>query len=57
MMDNVHVVLDMKGLSCPKPLIGAKRMVDELTSSNDGPRHTVVLVLHLKGAADGHDAV
>ncbi|MGB8518251.1 MAG: sulfurtransferase TusA family protein [Gallionella sp.] len=29
-MDMVNVVLDMKGLSCPRPLIGAKRMVDEL---------------------------
>lgn len=29
-MENVNVVLDMKGLSCPRPLIGAKRMVDEL---------------------------
>ena len=31
-MDNANVVLDMKGLSCPKPLIGAKRMVDELAA-------------------------
>ena len=31
-MDKVNVVLDMKGLSCPRPLIGAKRMVDELTA-------------------------
>ena len=31
-MDNVNVVLDMKGLSCPRPLIGAKRMVDELAT-------------------------
>ena len=31
-MDTVNVVLDMKGLSCPKPLIGAKRMVDELAA-------------------------
>ena len=30
MDDMVNVVLDMKGLSCPRPLIGAKRMVDEL---------------------------
>ena len=29
-MDMVNVVLDMKGLSCPRPLIGAKRMMDEL---------------------------
>ncbi len=32
MMDMVKVVLDMKGLSCPRPLIGAKRMVDELAA-------------------------
>ena len=31
-MELVNVVLDMKGLSCPKPLIGAKRMVDELAA-------------------------
>lgn len=31
-MDLVNVVLDMKGLSCPRPLIGAKRMVDELSA-------------------------
>ena len=31
-MDMINVVLDMKGLSCPRPLIGAKRIVDELTA-------------------------
>ena len=31
-MDMINVVLDMKGLSCPRPLIGAKRMVDELAT-------------------------
>ena len=31
-MDMVNVVLDMKGLSCPRPLIGAKRMMDELAA-------------------------
>src|SRR5512137_791411 len=31
-METANVVLDMKGLSCPKPLIGAKRMVDELAA-------------------------
>jgi TusA-related sulfurtransferase len=31
-MDMVNVVLDMKGLSCPRPLIGAKRMMDELSA-------------------------
>ncbi len=32
MDDIINVVLDMKGLSCPRPLIGAKRMVDELNA-------------------------
>ena len=27
---NANIILDMKGLSCPGPLIGAKRMVDDL---------------------------
>ncbi|TNC95721.1 MAG: SirA family protein [Gallionellaceae bacterium] len=31
-MEMVNMVIDMKGLSCPKPLIGAKRMVDELAA-------------------------
>ncbi len=31
-MEMVNMVIDMKGLPCPKPLIGAKRMVDELTA-------------------------
>lgn len=31
-MENVNMVIDMKGLPCPKPLIGAKRMVDELAA-------------------------
>lgn len=31
-MNLISVVLDMKGLSCPRPLIGAKRMVDELVA-------------------------
>ena len=29
-MHTANVTLDMKGLSCPGPLLGAKRMVDEL---------------------------
>ncbi|MEI7842175.1 MAG: sulfurtransferase TusA family protein [Gallionellaceae bacterium] len=29
-MHMVNITLDMKGLSCPAPLIGAKRMVDDL---------------------------
>lgn len=31
-MNTANVTLDMKGLSCPGPLLGAKRMVDELQS-------------------------
>ncbi len=31
-MNLINVVLDMKGLSCPRPLIGAKRIVDELAA-------------------------
>lgn len=30
MMNTANVTLDMKGLSCPGPLLGAKRMVDDL---------------------------
>lgn len=29
---HANVVLDLKGLSCPGPLVGAKRMVDDLES-------------------------
>jgi len=29
-MHTANVTLDMKGLTCPGPLLGAKRMVDEL---------------------------
>ena len=29
-MNTANVTLDMKGLSCPGPLLGAKRVVDEL---------------------------
>lgn len=31
-MEMANIVLDMKGLSCPRPLIGAKRIMDELSS-------------------------
>ena len=31
-MDTENIKLDMRGLSCPAPLIGAKRIVDELKS-------------------------
>lgn len=43
----VNVVLDMKGLSCPKPLIGAKRMVDELA-----PGQILLLVSDCPGTQD-----
>ena len=29
---NANVVLDMKGVTCPGPILGAKKMVDELES-------------------------
>ncbi|BBE51450.1 Sulfurtransferase TusA [Ferriphaselus amnicola] len=31
-MEMANIVLDMKGLSCPRPLIGAKRIMDELAA-------------------------
>jgi TusA-related sulfurtransferase len=46
-MDNANVVLDMKGLSCPKPLIGAKRMVDELAAGQ-----ILLLVSNCPGTLD-----
>lgn len=46
-MDNVHVVLDMKGLACPKPLLGAKRMVDELS-----PGQVLLLISNCPGTPD-----
>ena len=46
-MDNVNVVLDMKGLSCPKPLIGAKRMVDELAAGQ-----VLLLISNCPGTLD-----
>ncbi|MBU0621787.1 MAG: sulfurtransferase TusA family protein [Gammaproteobacteria bacterium] len=46
-MDMVNVVLDMKGLSCPRPLIGAKRMVDELS-----PGQILLLVSDCPGTPD-----
>jgi serine phosphatase RsbU (regulator of sigma subunit)/anti-sigma regulatory factor (Ser/Thr protein kinase) len=32
-----------------------KNMVDEMNISTDGIRHTVELIVHLKGAGDGHE--
>jgi len=46
-MDMVDVVLDMKGLSCTRPLIGAKRMVDELA-----PGQVLLLVSDCPGTPD-----
>lgn len=46
-MDLVNVVLDMKGLSCPRPLIGAKRMMDELS-----PGQVLLLVSDCPGTPD-----
>lgn len=46
-MENVHVVLDMKGLSCPKPLVGAKRMMDELA-----PGQVLLLISNCPGTPD-----
>ena len=46
-MHNANVVLDMKGLSCPKPLIGAKRMVDELAAGQ-----ILLLVSNCPGTLD-----
>ena len=43
----VNVVLDMKGLSCPRPLIGAKRMVDEL-----GAGQVLLLISDCPGTQD-----
>lgn len=31
-MEMINVVIDMKGLPCPKPLLGAKRIVDDLAA-------------------------
>ena len=47
MMDMINVVLDMNGLSCPRPLIGAKRMVDELV-----PGQVLLLVSDCPGTPD-----
>ena len=46
-MNLISVVLDMKGLSCPRPLIGAKRMVDELVAGQ-----VLLLISDCPGAPD-----
>lgn len=66
---NANVVLDLKGLSCPGPLLGAKRMVDDLESGqillliSDCPgtqddlfawvKHTGNQVLHSEKMSEG----
>ena len=47
MDNNIDVVLDMKGLSCPKPLIGAKRIVDDLSAGQ-----VLLLVSNCPGTSD-----
>ncbi len=46
-MEKVNVILEMKGLSCPRPLIGAKRMMDEL---NEG--QVLLLISDCPGTPD-----
>lgn len=46
-MEMVNMVIDMKGLACPKPLIGAKRMVDELS-----PGQVLLLISDCPGTQD-----
>lgn len=66
---NANVVLNLKGLTCPGPLLGAKRMVDDLESGqilllvSDCPgtqddlfawtRQTDNQILHTEKMADG----
>lgn len=47
MDNNIDVVLDMKGLSCPKPLLGAKRIVDDLSAGQ-----VLLLVSNCPGTSD-----
>jgi TusA-related sulfurtransferase len=47
MDNNIDVVLDMKGLSCPKPLIGAKRIIDDLSAGQ-----VLLLVSNCPGTSD-----
>jgi len=46
-MNTANVVLDMKGITCPGPLLGAKRMVDVLDAGQ-----TMVLVSDCPGTRD-----
>jgi TusA-related sulfurtransferase len=46
-MNTANVVLDLKGLTCPGPLLGAKRMVDDLE-----PGQILLLVSDCPGTQD-----
>lgn len=46
-MEMANIVLDMKGLSCPRPLIGAKRIMDELA-----PGQVLLLISDCPGTPD-----
>jgi TusA-related sulfurtransferase len=46
-MNTANVTLDMKGLSCPGPLLGVKRMVDELL-----PGQILLLISDCPGTGD-----
>lgn len=42
-----HMVLDMKGMTCPAPLLGAKRLVDDLQTGQ-----VLLLISDCKGTQD-----
>ena len=42
-----HMVLDMKGMTCPAPLLGAKRLVDDLQEGQ-----VLLLISDCKGTQD-----
>jgi len=46
-MDNPVATLDFSGMSCPAPLVGAKRVVDDLQ-----PGQTLVLISDCPGTPD-----
>ena len=46
-MNTANVVLDLKGLTCPGPLLGAKRMVDDLE-----PGQVLLLISDCPGTPD-----
>jgi TusA-related sulfurtransferase len=47
MTDNATVTLDTSGLPCPAPLLGAKKLVDDLQ-----PGQTLKLISDCQGTAD-----